>query len=101
MVARRDTRRRAAQQDVDDDILVIPGSPEGVLEPGSRPLAGVGRSSHTSPGRLIVITGFAFALFLVLVAYLEQRVGNMVIFAILAGVFFWMLVRAPRNRESS
>jgi hypothetical protein len=101
MVDRRETRRRAVQQNVDDDILVIPGSLEDALEPNSRPSAGVGRSSHTSPARLIFTTGFAFSLFLVLVAFLEQNMGNMAIFVILASGFLFMLVRAPRNRASS
>jgi len=101
MVDRRETRRRAAKQNVDDDILVIPGSPEGALEPDSRPSASVGRSSYTSPARLIFTTGFAFSLFLVLVAFLEERMGNVAIFAILASGFFLMLTRAPRNRVSS
>jgi hypothetical protein len=101
MVDRRETRRRAVQPNVDDDILVIPGSLEGALEPDSRPSASVGRSSHTSPARLIFTTGFAFSLFLVLVAFLEERMGNVAIFAILASGFFLMLMRAPRNRVSS
>jgi hypothetical protein len=101
MVKRRETRQRAAQPNVDDDIVVIPGPLEGALEPNSPSSAGAGRSAHTSPARLIFTTGFAFSLFLVLVAFLEDRLGNVVIFAILASGFLLMLVRVPRNRPSS
>lgn len=101
MVDRRESRRRVDLQNGDDDILVIADSPEGAHDPGSRPSAGVGPSSHSSPARLIIATGFAFSLFLVLWAYLEERMGNVVIFAILAIGFFFALVRAPRNRASS
>jgi hypothetical protein len=101
MVNRGESRRRVGLQNVEDDVLVIAESPEGARDPGSRPSAGFGRSSHSSPARLIITTGFAFSLFLVLVAYLEERMGNVVIFTILAIGFFFMLVRAPRNRASS
>jgi hypothetical protein len=102
MVDRREARRRAALlQNNNDDILVISELPEGALEPSPLPSTDVGRSSHSSPARLILIIGFAFSLFLVLAAYLDDRWGNMVIFAILAIGFFFLLVRAPRSRASS
>jgi hypothetical protein len=102
MLDRREARRRAALlQNNDDDVLVISELPESALEPSSRPSADVGRSAHSSPARLILIIGFAFSLFLVLSAYLDDRWGNLVIFAILAIGFFFLLVRAPRNRASS
>ena len=101
MVDRRETRRRAALlQNNDDDILVISELPASAFEPSSSPSADVGRSSHSSPARLILVIGLAFSLFLVLAAYLDDRWGNMVIFAILAIVFFFLLVRVPRNRAS-
>jgi hypothetical protein len=101
MIKRLETRGQIIQQDVNDDVLFIPGSPRGAVEPGSSAMVGVGRSSHTTPARLIFTTGFALSLFLVLVAFLDDRMGRVVIFGILAVGFFLLLVRSPRNRMDS
>jgi hypothetical protein len=101
MVDHRETRRRTAQPNANDTILTIPALPEGALEPDSLATDSDGRSSHSTPARLIFTTGFALSLFLVLVAYLDERMGRMAIFGILSIGFFFLLVRSPRNRMGS
>jgi hypothetical protein len=125
MVERRETRRRTVQQGVNNAILVIPASLEGAQEPdaletntvgppshttparlifttlGADPPSRADEGSHTTPARLIFTTGFALSLFLVLVAYLDDRMGRMAVFAFLSVGFFWLLARSPRNRAAS
>jgi hypothetical protein len=101
MVDHLETRRRTTRPNVKDAILVIPASLEGALELDSLATDSAGRSSHTTPARLIFTTGFALSLFLVLVAYLDEKMGRMTIFGILSIGFFFLLVRSPRNRMGS
>ncbi len=100
MVHHRKTDRPAIRrnQDGDDDIVIISASEADIPRPDSRPIDGDGRSSHTTPARLIISTGFALSLFFVLVAYLDDKMGRMAIFAMLAIGCFFLLVRTPRNR---
>jgi hypothetical protein len=101
MVERRETRRRTVQKGVNNAILVIPASLEGAHEPDALETNTVGPASYTTPARLIFTTGFALSLFLVLVAYLDDKMGRMAVFAFLSVGFFWLLARSPRNRTAS
>jgi hypothetical protein len=55
-------------------------------------------SSPTSPLRLIFLTGLTLSLFLLLVAYIDQKKQTTAIFGFLSIVFFLLLLRTPRNR---
>jgi hypothetical protein len=91
-------RRAAAQQAFDDSVLIIAESPETPFERDSSATVDLGRPSHTTPARLIFTTGLALSLFLVLVAYLDDRMGRMAVFGLLSIGFFMLLVRSPRTR---
>jgi hypothetical protein len=56
------------------------------------------RMGHSSPARLIFLTGFILSLFLALVAFLDQKNTRLSIFSLSAIVFFFLLLRTPRQR---
>ncbi len=91
MVDRRETRRRTVQQGVNNSILVIPASLEGAHEPDALAIEHRWPRLLYHPGRLIFTTGFALSLFLVLVSYLDDRMGKVAVFAFLSVGFFWLL----------
>jgi hypothetical protein len=64
---------------------------------GSRP-AFVERFAHTSPARLVFVTGLVFSLFLALIAFLDQKPTRLSIFGFLSIVFFFLLLRTPGKR---
>jgi len=57
-------------------------------------------SSPTSPLRLIFLTGLTLSLFLLLVAYIDQKKQTTAIFGFLSIVFFLLLLRTPRSRAA-
>ena len=71
-----------------------PGDPT-ILD-GARP-AITGRFAHTSPARLVVMTGFVFSLLLTLIAFLDQKPTRLAIFGFSSFAFFLVLC-IPRNR---
>ncbi len=97
----REPRQNDILRHADNAIVFLPESPEAAMQPDFVSPASPGRFLHTSPARLIFTTGFALSLFLVLVAFLDNRTGNMTIFGLLTIGFFVLLVRSPRNRMAS
>jgi hypothetical protein len=74
------------------------------LEPGhlmsrdGTPSAFAGRFAHSSPARLVFMTGFVFSLLLTLIAFLDQKPIRLAIFGFLSIAFFFLLLRTPRKR---
>jgi hypothetical protein len=93
--------RWASDDSVDEGTLIAPGSAAGALDTDSSVIDRPARSSHTTPARLIFTTGLALSIFLVLVAFLDEKMGRMAIFGFLAFGFLWLLVRTPRNQATS
>jgi hypothetical protein len=55
------------------------------------------QSAHTSPLRLVLITGLTLSLFLLLIAYVDQNRQTTAIFGFLSIAFFLALLCTPRK----
>jgi hypothetical protein len=93
--------RKVALDRAEDAIIFLPDSSSSTDGQTYFPVAESARPVHTSPARLIFTTGLALSLFLVLVACLDYKMGNAVVFGGLAVGFFLLLVRSSRHRSPS
>ena len=100
VIVPREPRRKDILRHADSAVVYLPETTETTARPVFAPTVISGRTAHTSPARLIFTTGFALSLFLVLLAFLDQKTGNMTIFGLLTIGFFVLLVRSPRKRPS-
>ncbi len=75
----------------------MPGEP---ASPDGSRLASTGHLGHTSPARLVFMTGLVFSLLLTLIAFLDHKPTRMAIFGFLSFAFFLMLLRTPRARTA-
>jgi hypothetical protein len=85
----------AGESATSDSAAVAPGT--GLPADAARP-SFLERFAHTSPARLVFVTGLLFCLFLALIAFLDQKPARLSIFGFLAIVFFFLLLRAPKRR---
>jgi hypothetical protein len=85
---------------LNDDVMVISDSPEGLTAASSVGPVVDSRSSHISPARLVFRTGLLVSLGLAFIFFLDHRTTNMVIFLALAFGFFLLLIRNSGRRSA-
>lgn len=85
-----------------NDVLVISDSAEDNLS-NADPLRThvTGRSSHTSPIRLIFKTGLLASVALTFIAFLDHRTTHSAVFGCLAVVFLLLVLGGPGSRPAS
>jgi hypothetical protein len=94
---RTDRQRRVVSND-DHVEQTATGLPRARVNLDGSQAALFGRLAHTSPARLVFITGFVFSLFLALIAFLDQKATRLAIFGFSSFCFFVLLLRTRRKR---
>jgi hypothetical protein len=90
------TRRHVVDPDESGAATTADEAESAVTDP-----ARLTRPAPTSALRLIFLTGLTLSLFLLLIAFIDQKKQTTAIFGFLSITFFLLLLRTPRNRAVS
>jgi hypothetical protein len=90
------TRRRIQGHDETIDMATV--APEEPIESDRSPIVEFSPSTAISALRLVFMTGLVVSLFLLLIFYLDQKQQLTGVFAVLAIIFFLLVLRSPKRR---